>query len=107
MVNEIRLDSGEISRKTKNIFNCLIRSFGNLGVFNGCSDFACKYPDKFIIFDFIFRTVTRKEIYSVIDSMDNNKAAGPGEVSIRLIKSCKSAMGVHFADHFLTKNLIL
>ena len=27
--------------------------------------------------------------------MDDNKAAGPGEISIRLIKSCKFAIGVH------------
>ena len=37
----------------------------------------------------------RKELYSVIDSLDDNKAAGPGEISIRLIKSCKLAIGVH------------
>ena len=39
--------------------------------------------------------MTRKELYSVIDSLDDNKAAGPGEISIRLIKSCKLAIGVH------------
>ena len=38
--------------------------------------------------------MTRKELYSVIDSLDDNKAAGPGEISIRLIKSCKLAIGV-------------
>ena len=39
--------------------------------------------------------MTRKEFYSVIDSLDDNKAAGPGEISIRLIKSCKLAIGIH------------
>ena len=39
--------------------------------------------------------MTRKELYSVIDSLDDNKAAGPGEFSIRLIKSCKLAIGIH------------
>ena len=39
--------------------------------------------------------MTREELYSVIDSLDDNKAAGPGEISIRLIKSCKLAIGVH------------
>ena len=57
-------------------------------------DVACKYPDKLNIPEFTFRTVTRKELYSVIDSLDY-KAAGPGEISIRLIKSCKLAIGVH------------
>ena len=36
-----------------------------------------------------------QSFYSVIDSLDDNKAAGPGEISIRLIKSCKLAIGVH------------
>ena len=39
--------------------------------------------------------MTKKELYSVIDSLDNNKAAGPGEFSIRLIKSGKLAIGAH------------
>ena len=57
-------------------------------------DIACKYPDKLKIPAFTFRTVTGKELYSVIDSLDDNTAAGPGEISIRLIKSCKLALGV-------------
>ena len=87
-VDEIRLDSGKISREPKNNVNCLNRAFANLGVFKG-SHIACKYPDKFNIPEFTFRTVTRKEFYSAIDSFDDNKEAGPGEISIRLIKSCK------------------
>ena len=83
-VDEIRLDGGEISREPKNIVNCLNKSFANLGVFKG-SDIACKYPDKPNIPVFTFRTLYRKELYSVIDSLDINKAAGPGEISIRLI----------------------
>ena len=93
-VDEIRLDRGEISREPKTIANCLNRAFANLGVFKG-SDFACKYPDKLNIPEFTFRIVTRKELYSFIDSLDDNKAAGPGKISIRLIKSCKSAIGIH------------
>ena len=93
-VDEIRLDIGEISREPKNIVNCLNRAFTNLGVFKG-SDIACKYPDKLNIPEFAFKTVTRKELYSVIDSLDDNQAAGPIEISIRLIKSCKLATDVH------------
>ena len=58
-------------------------------------DIACKYPDKLNIPVFTFRTVTRKEFYSVIDSLDDNKAAGPGEISIRLTNSFELAIGVH------------
>ena len=43
-VDEMRLDSVEISMEPKNIVNCLNRAFANLGVFQG-SDIACKYPD--------------------------------------------------------------
>ena len=39
--------------------------------------------------------MTRKELYSAIDPLDDNKAAGPGEISIRLIKCCKLAIGIH------------
>ena len=98
-VNEIRLETGDISREPKNIVNCLNRSFAYLGVFKGPA-YACKYPDKINISDLTFRTVTRKELYSVIDSLDDNKAAGPVELSIRLIKSCKLAIGVHLQFAF-------
>ena len=60
-VDEIRLDSGEISREPKNIVNYLNRAFANLGIFKG-SDIACKYPDKLNIPEFTFRTVTRLTI---------------------------------------------
>ena len=78
-VDEIRLDSGEFSREPKNIVNCLNRSFANLGVFKGL-DIACKYPDKLNIHEITFRTVIKKELYSVLESLDDNKAAGPGEI---------------------------
>ena len=91
---KVDVDSGEISREPKNIVNCLNRSFANLGVFKGL-DIACEYLDKLNIPEFTFRSVTRKILYSVIDSLDDNKAAGPSEISIRLIKSCKLAIGVH------------
>ena len=39
--------------------------------------------------------MTRKELYSVIDSLDDNKAAVPGEISIRLKKSCILAISIH------------
>ena len=95
-VDEIRLDSGEISRELKNIVNCLNRSCANLGsdIFKG-SDIACKYHDKLKIPVFTFRTVTRKELYSFIDSLDDNKTAGPDEISIQLMKFCKLAIDKH------------
>ena len=93
-VDEIWLEIGEMSREPKNIVNCLNRSFVNLGVFK-VSNIACKYADKLNITEFKFRTVTWKELYTAFDSLDDNKAAGLGEISIRLIKSCILAIGVH------------
>ena len=92
--DEIRLDSAEVSREAKNISNCLNRLFANLGVFKD-SDIACKYPDEPNRPEITFRTVTRKELYSVNDPLDDNKAAGPGEISFGLTKFCKLAIGVH------------
>ena len=93
-VDEIRLDIAEFSREPENIVNCLNRSFANPAVFKRL-DIACEYPDKLNIPEFTFRTVTRKEHFSVIDSLDDNKAAGPGEISIRLTKSRKLAIGAY------------
>ena len=39
--------------------------------------------------------MTRKELYSVDISLGDKKEAGPGEISIRLLKSYKFAIGVH------------
>ena len=48
--------------------------------------------------------MTRREIYSVNDPLEDNKAAGPGEISIRPINSCKLAIGVHL--HFALNECI-
>ena len=70
-VDEIRLESSEISRDPKKIVNCLRGSFANLEVFK-CSYIACNYTDKINIPNFTFRAVTRKELYSVIESPNKN-----------------------------------
>ena len=75
------------------IVKFLKRSSANLGDFKG-SEIACKYPDKLYFIEFTFKSVTRKELYSVIDSLHDNKAAGRGEISLGLLKSCKVAIGV-------------
>ena len=77
----------KLQRDPKNIVNCLNRSFVYLGVFKR-SDIACIYPDKLNIPEITLRAVTKEELHSTIDSLDDNKAAGPGKISIRLIKTC-------------------
>ena len=53
--------------------------------------------------------MTRKGLYSIIDSLEDNKAAVPGKISIRLIKSSILAIGVHlqFALNECIKERIL
>ena len=71
-VEEIRKDKGKILEGPLIIINCPNRSLPNLGGFKG-SDIVCKcseiYVDKNDIPEFPFRAVTRKELYSVIDSL--------------------------------------
>ena len=50
-----------------------------MGVFQG-SDTAGKYPEKRNKPELTLRAVTRKELYSVTDLLDNKKAAGPDEI---------------------------
>ena len=45
--------------------------------------------------EFIFRPFTLREIYKVIDNLDNNKAPGPGYINAWALKSGKYALGTH------------
>ena len=42
---------------------------------------------------FCFRTVTLKELYGAIDSLDNNKSPGPGVFNAWAIKAAKFPIG--------------
>ena len=45
--------------------------------------------------EFKFRPFTLREIYKVIDNLDNNKAPGPGYINAWALKSGKYALGTH------------
>ena len=45
--------------------------------------------------EFNFRPFTLREIYKVIDNLDNNKAPGPGYINAWALKSGKYAPGTH------------
>ena len=45
--------------------------------------------------EFNFRPFTLREIYTVIDNLDNNKASGSGYINARALKSGKYALGTH------------
>ena len=45
--------------------------------------------------EFNFRPFILREIYKVIDNLDNNKAPGPGYINAWALKSGKFALGTH------------
>ena len=49
-----------------------------------------------------FRTVTQKELYAAIDSIDNNESPGPGIFNAWAIKAAKFAIGTHLQFVFDT-----
>ena len=51
---------------------------------------------------FCFRTVTLKELYDAIDSLDKNKSPGPGVFNAWAIKAAKFAIGTHLQFVFNT-----
>ena len=50
--------------------------------------------------EFNFRPFTLREIYKVIDNLDNNKATGPGYINAWALKSGKYALGTHLQITF-------
>ena len=51
---------------------------------------------------FCFRTVTLKELYDAIDSLDNNKSPGPGVFNAWALKAAKFPFGTHLQFVFNT-----
>ena len=94
--NITEMDDNE--RKTtdkKSICNACNRVFSEMGIYRG--QFVPlnveKVEQKFQ--EFIFRPFTLKEIYKVIDNLDNNKAPGQGYINAWALKSGKYALGTH------------
>ena len=50
--------------------------------------------------EFRFRPFTLREIYKVIDNLDNNKEPGPGHINAWALKSGKNAIGTHLQIKF-------
>ena len=51
-----------------------------------------------------FRTVTQKELYDAIDSIDNSESPSPGIFNAWAVKAAKFAIGTHL--HFVFKTCI-
>ena len=87
------------------IANCLNRSFQKLGLYNGQYVSAQNISRIEVREKFCFRTVTLKELYDAIDSLDNNKSPGPGVFNAWAIKAAKLPIGTHL-QFFLTHALV-
>ena len=84
------------------IANCLNRSFQKLGLYNGQYVSAQNISRIEVRENFCFRTVTLKELYDAIDSLDNNKSPGPGVFNAWAIKAAKLPIGTHLQFVFNT-----
>ena len=88
----------ENGRKTKNkksICNAFNRVFSEMGIYR-VQIFPLnveKIERKFQ--EFNFRPFTLREIYEVIDNLDNKKAPRPGYINAWALKSGKYAFGTH------------
>ena len=88
------------------ISNCLNRCFHKLGVYNGQYVTAPNISRIEVREKFCFRTVTLKELYDAIDSLDNNKSPGPGVFNAWAIKAAKFAIQTHLS-FFLTHEFVI
>ena len=77
------------------ISNFLIRSFQTFGLYKGQNVSAPNISRLQVREKFCFRTVTLRELYDVIDSLDNNKSPGTGIFNAWAIKAAKVAIGTH------------
>ena len=84
------------------IANCLDRSFQKLGLYNGQYVSAPNISRIDVREKFCFRTVTLKELYDAIVSLDNNKSPGPGVFNAWAIKAAKLPIGTHLQFVFNT-----
>ena len=88
-----KLVDGERVEKQHDIANCLNRSFQKLGLYNEQYVSAPNISRKEVREKFCFRTVTLKELYETIDSLDNNNSPCPGVFNAWAIKAAKIAIG--------------
>ena len=84
-----------MSKDKKSICNAFNRVFSEMGIYRGkiVPLNVKKTGKKFQ--EFNFRPFTLREIYNVIDNLDNNKAPGPGYINAWALISGKYAIGTH------------
>ena len=89
------VDSKTDIEKERNNANCLNRIFQKLGLCNGQFVSAPNISRIEVREKFCFRTVTLKELYDAIDSLENNKSQGASVFNAWAIKVAKLPIGTH------------
>ena len=85
----------DILKDKKEIANTINFCFSKLGLYEGKTE-KVELPDyDFDKTEFSFRHITRKELFTVIDQLPQNKAAGPGLVTTWSFKCSKLSIGTH------------
>ena len=98
-----KLVDGELEVENElDIAKCLDRNFQKLGLYKGQYVSAPNISLIEVRGKFCFRTVTLKELYDAIDSLDNNKSPGPGVFNAWAIKAVKLPIETHLQFVFNT-----
>ena len=89
-------ENGKKTKDKKSICNAFKRVFSDMVIYSwqivplNVEKMERKFQE------FNFRPFTLREIYKVIDKLDNNKAPGPGYINAWALKSEKYAIGHNF-----------
>ena len=85
----------DISKDKREIANTNNICFSKLGLYEGETE-NVELPDyDFDKTEFSFRHITRKELFTVIDQLPQNKAAGPGLLTTWSFKCSKMSIRTH------------
>ena len=85
----------DILKDIKEIANTFNICFSKLGLYEGETE-KVELPDcDFDKTEFSFRHITRKELFTVIDQLPQNKAAGPALFTTWSFKCSKMSIGTH------------
>ena len=88
-------ENGKRAKVKKSICNLLIRVFSEMGIYRGQTVPLNVEKIERIFREFNFSPFTLRQIYKVIDNLDNNKAQGPGYINAWALISGKHAIGTH------------
>ena len=85
----------DILKDQKEIANTIIICFSKLGLYEGETEKVELLDYDLDKTEFSFRHITRKELFTVIDQLPQNKAAGPGLLTTWSFKCSKMSIRTH------------